>query len=237
MDLPRTLQLARAARRAYGEGDGLAGFGETRLARGAMQALVLRAQGECILAFRGTDAGQLADWTADLDAAYTDGFGAKVHHGFLAGLLDLWAPVLAELPDLPLWVTGHSLGGALATLGALQAAGTGLAVAGVATFGSPAVGDAGFVKAFTAALGDRSDRWVHGADPVPRALNAYWGYAHVPRLRYLDREGRLREEAGWAARTWDRVLGWGHHPLEAVTAGVGDHPIDTYLRALERLAG
>lgn len=235
MDLPRTLQLACASRRAYGEGAPLEGYTERRIARGGMQALVLRAPGESILAFRGTDAGQLVDWAADLDAAFAGAFGGQVHHGFLAGLLELWAPVLEALPDLPLWLTGHSLGGALATVGALQAVGTGLPVAGVATFGSPAVGDAAFAAAFTAALADRSDRWVHRADPVPRALNAYWGYAHVPRLRYLDRRGRLREDPGWAARTWDRLLGWGRRPAGALSAGLGDHGIEAYLQALEDL--
>ena len=235
MDLARLLQLARASRRAYGEGDPLPGFGETRVAVGAMQAVVLKGAAETVLAFRGTDAGQAKDWATDLDAAYADAFGAKVHHGFLTGLLGLWPEVLAALGNEPLWITGHSLGGALATLGALQAVGTGLPVQGVATFGSPAVGDRTFVGAFTAALGDRSDRVVHGNDPVPRVLNAYWGYVHVPRLRYLDREGRLVEDPGWASRTWDRVLDWGHHPLELPTAGAGDHPINTYLQALERL--
>lgn len=236
MDLARLLQLARASRRAYGDGDPLPGFGETRIAVGAMQALVLKGAEEAILAFRGTDPGQSRDWLADLDAAYAPAFGAKVHHGFLAGLLDLWPGVLAALGPEPLWVTGHSLGGALATLGALQAVGTGLTVRGVATFGSPAVGDRAFVAAFTEALGDRSDRVVHGNDPVPRVLNPFWGYAQVPRLRYLDREGRLREAPGWAVRTWDRVLDWGRHPLELPTAGAGDHPITTYLQALEKLA-
>ncbi len=235
MDLLRLRQLAQASHRAYGEGDPLSGALEAGVSEGAMQARVFRLGPETILAFRGTDAGQLADWTTDLDAAFAPAFGGQVHHGFLTGLLALWPKVLPLLPDTPLWVTGHSLGGALATLGALQVAGTGLPVAGVATFGSPAVGDAAFVKAFTDLLGDRSDRVVHGADPVPRSLDAYWGYAHVPSLRYLDRDGRLLEAPGWARRTWDRLAAYGHRPGKALTLGAGDHPITTYRQALEAL--
>jgi len=52
-------------------------------------------------------------------------------------------------PNLPLFITGHSLGGALATLAAIDiATNTTFASPTVYTFGAPRVGDPPFVKAY-----------------------------------------------------------------------------------------
>ena len=234
MDLPRLRFMAQLSALAYGDGAVPEGYTLARVSEGSMQAIVLTGAAESVLAFRGTDAGQSGDWRADLRSNYAQAFEGRVHQGFKDGLVALWAKVRPLLSDRPLWVTGHSLGGALATLGALQAVGEGWPVSGVVTFGSPAVGDQAFVEFFTRTLGDRSDRVVHFADPVPRLLNAGWGYFHVPVLRYLDQEGRLVDEASWGQRTLDRLQGWFHRPGQALTRGVPDHLISSYINALNK---
>jgi hypothetical protein len=81
-----------------------------------------------------------------------------VHHGFLESLDHLW-PELEKLlnsqpiqNDLkggkPLYVTGHSKGGALAQLAACRLARRGYRPAAVYTFAGPRPGDAGFATAF-----------------------------------------------------------------------------------------
>ncbi|HJW33922.1 MAG TPA: lipase family protein [Holophagaceae bacterium] len=234
MDLPRLRSLAQISALAYGDGAVPEGYTLARVSDGSMQAIVLTGATDSVLAFRGTDATQSADWRADLRSNYAQAFEGRVHQGFKDGLVALWAKVRPLLSDRPLWVTGHSLGGALATLGALQAVGEGWMVAGVATFGSPAVGDQAFVEFHVRTLGDRSDRVVHFADPVPRLLNPGLGFFHVPTLRYLDREGRLVDDAGWGQRTLDRVQGWFHKPGKVLTAGVPDHLISSYISALNK---
>jgi triacylglycerol lipase len=71
-----------------------------------------------------------------------------------------------------LWLTGHSLGGALAMLAAnelFSRAERGAApIAGVYTFGQPRVGNAGFRDAYDTLLKGRTFRIVHGDDVVPR---------------------------------------------------------------------
>ncbi|HJV91141.1 MAG TPA: lipase family protein [Holophagaceae bacterium] len=236
MDPRRLQRMARISALAYGDGAVPEGFTLARVSAGAMQAIVLTGATEAVLAFRGTDPSQAGDWDADLRANYDAAFGGRVHQGFKDGLVALWPKVSPLLPlDRPLAVTGHSLGGALATLGALQALGEGAGVASVITFGSPAVGDQAFVASFTKRLGDRSDRVVHFADPVPRLLHPGLGFFHVPTLRYLDREGRLVDDAGWAQRSLDRVQGWFRKPGAALAAGVPDHLISSYINALEQL--
>ena len=81
------------------------------------------------------------------------------------------------------WVTGHSLGGALATLCALELAASvdagrrsGLDVRMV-NFGSPRVGNAAFVRLYNS-LVPHSLRLVNGSDAVP-TVPALLGYRHV----------------------------------------------------------
>jgi len=82
-----------------------------------------------------------------------------------------------------IWVTGHSLGGALATLCALELAASveagkrrGLDVCMV-NFGSPRVGNAAFVELYNS-LVPHSCRLVNGTDAVP-TVPALLGYRHV----------------------------------------------------------
>ena len=85
---------------------------------------VVACNGEMILvAFRGTEPDCLADWITDSQMDLVPGpLGGRVHAGFYEALSHVWRlvdqQVIACDPQCrkPLWVTGHSLGAALATL-------------------------------------------------------------------------------------------------------------------------
>jgi hypothetical protein len=67
-----------------------------------------------------------------------------------------------------LWITGHSLGGALAMLTAAFLANVqNHPLAGVYTFGQPRVGDPVFQRRYDETLGDITFRCVNNCDPVP----------------------------------------------------------------------
>ncbi len=79
----------------------------------------------------------------------------KVHAGFLQDFEAIDLAVTSNVKTLlavqsardpKIYLTGHSLGGALAILSAYQFAKQHLPVAGVITFGQPRVGNAGFAK-------------------------------------------------------------------------------------------
>src|SRR5262249_34460233 len=82
---------------------------------------------------------------AELVEAAGAAIGGRAHLGFTALLDEVWERVNAEaralLPGRQLYLTGHSLGGALATLAAYRFQKAGVPVAGVFTFGSPRVFD------------------------------------------------------------------------------------------------
>ena len=124
--------------------------------------------GMAVLAFRGTQ--QVKDWMTNLDAATTpvsssDGATlGHVHKGFNGAFLSVRARIdelLEGDEDLPLFITGHSLGGALATLATWYFPGDRLAAC--YTFGAPRVGDTGLMDRFRTPI----YRIVNGIDPVP----------------------------------------------------------------------
>jgi len=116
--------------------------------------------------------------------------GSMVHEGFLYEHDQIRKRLpRAELNStIPIYVTGHSLGGAVASLLAhsLKVDYPELDIR-VATFGCPYVGDHAFSKAFNSAL-PVSLRIVHNYDIVPR-LN-WLGSHHVDHLLHLDDEGK-----------------------------------------------
>lgn len=137
-----------------------------------------------VLAFRGTEPNSLADWWTDAQIKMVECPWAKdikVHLGFLNALEAVWSQLIAAIAELgierPLWICGHSLGGALATLTAHRLLNDESLnfrerptphLAGLATFGQPGVGNADFSREISNQLGPRYWRVVHHRDPVPR---------------------------------------------------------------------
>ncbi len=68
---------------------------------------------------------------------------------------------------MPTYYIGHSLGGALATLAALDMQKQGNNVQGLVTIGQPRVGNAQFAAQADKSLAGKVKRLVHKTDPVP----------------------------------------------------------------------
>ena len=124
------------------------------------------------------------DVLADLKFKLTDFDGVKdvkVHRGFLGEIDKIWPAIYDDISRhigvVPIWVTGHSLGGAMATLAGMR-----YCFEEVVTFGEPRVGihiDQEFrAKSHT--------RYVNGDDPVtkvpPELLFSYDHHGNVVRV-------------------------------------------------------
>ena len=95
---------------------------------------------------------------------------------------------LASNPGLKLFLTGHSLGGALAVAAASLLDQKGCNVEGVYTFGMPRAGNPEFRNDYNRRLGERT-RFVHGDDLVPTVPPAHFGnieHSHVGFLIQCD---------------------------------------------------
>jgi hypothetical protein len=167
------------------------GMDSKLLSVGNTQVWITQNDDHIMLAFRGTEAPTsiegLKDWLltdamnllvipegrlgTDFAAA---GVGARFHLGFLNAFADIWEPlhpvVEAELKrkDRPLWITGHSLGGALANLSAWMFDRRVIPVHQVYTYGAPMIGNEAASQAFDRAFPDKIYRYVNTSDPVPK---------------------------------------------------------------------
>lgn len=116
---------------------------------------ILESPQEIIIAFRGTSS--TTNWLSDINAVQKKFKYLKedclTHRGFTdiySSARDEITAVLGRLsPDKTLYITGHSLGAALATLCAADiASNTAYNAPRLYTYGSPRVGDPAFANAF-----------------------------------------------------------------------------------------
>ena len=199
--LRRALLLAELAYIAYLEEDSAAtvvddiGLRETLfLEEDGSQAYVFRTQTDTIVACRGTEPNEWNDIKADLNAlmAVSETVG-RVHRGFKKEVDDLWPRLEQELAENrnPLWFTGHSLGGAMATICASRCH---LSMIEsnpqeLHTFGSPRVGNNTYVNHVQL----NHMRWVNNNDIVTRVPPAWMGYRHTGSQLYFDSNGDFRK--------------------------------------------
>lgn len=185
------------------------------------QAILISSKKFGVLAFRGTEATSIKDIKADAKATTTKcETEGKIHSGFDAAFKEVHLAIQNKLQNSdmlqnkPLFITGHSLGGALATIAAKKLSHQG-GVAACYTFGSPRVGDDEWIADIKTAV----YRVVNAADCVTmlppggdiifilcwlvkripyvgeslRAwLSQFGGYIHCGDMRYLKncREGK-----------------------------------------------
>lgn len=161
---------------------------------------VLESPLEVIVAFRGTVSAN--DWLSDMIASQKRFKYVRqpvlTHRGFTDIYSTAREGILAAVrglpPDKTLYVTGHSLGAALATLCAADLAEhTDFVRIVVYTFGSPRVGDDAFAKWFARSIPD-SRRYANPFDIVtfappavyklPKRDKTYY-YSHVRALDSL----------------------------------------------------
>ena len=159
-----------------------------------------------VISLRGTEIdnfrGALADWIRNFELiAEPDESGGSVHEGFQKDIKAVWQKVrdyvrpLLDGTGRRLWITGHSLGAALATLAGERAVRDAqFAVQGVYTYGSPRVGDAVFKQKYLErGLDARTYRFVYNVDVV-RRIPPGEAYRHVGQLKFIDKDGHLHDE-------------------------------------------
>jgi triacylglycerol lipase len=166
------------------------------------QGFVAESGDAIIVAFRGTQPNRPMDWFVDAQATrgQWDHNVGEVHDGFYKALRKVWGVTLANGEVLPrrlvnrgsktIWITGHSLGGALAELCAAQAMFVSrIPVQGVYTFGQPRVGDKNFAAAVNEKLGSGIYRFVNDRDIVPRVPLFTMGFCHYGNQTFYDSDG------------------------------------------------
>ena len=262
------LYLAHASDVAYHRAPGRAAMERLGLKTLAFRNKVTRTRGflgvcdtHAVLAFRGSDPVTLQTWVTDAIVKLVEcqEYEGRVHHGFSSVLRQTWGKIetiLEEAQDKPLFLAGHSMGGALAVLTACRLAKMGRPPAAIYTFGAPRVGDRNFCAGYSLP----TYRIVNGLDLVPEMPLASMKrllpatprftnekilgklkamarrvpcYGHVKTFVYIDRDGEITIDADvepWHTFAVARAIATrGKSFLEGIT----DHLISNYIRGLE----
>lgn len=156
--------------------------------KAATQMVVVSSSTFILVGFRGT-IGAIQQWMSDLDALKKSFpcSGCAVHAGFHARFDEIVSEGVTSVQSAmdeqvrPLYITGHSAGGAIASLFAVHLAlfEPSLKIEGVYTFGSPRVGNEAFVKKADALLGTKWFRIVNQYDAVQILPPTLMGFRHV----------------------------------------------------------
>ncbi len=203
------------------------------------QVYVAQNDQSIVIAFRGSEAPTTLDGFKDWlltnannylilpeGRAGTDfaaaGVGARYHKGFLEALQMVWEPMLAAVNEAikakerPVWITGHSLGGALALLAAWRLQRSFVSIQEIVTFGAPMIGNEAAAKAFEQDFSGKIFRFVDLEDLVP----------HLPSVSLVaNAYTHCLNEVGLAAALV--AAGSGSDALKQLAgAGTGDGTVD-----------
>jgi triacylglycerol lipase len=153
-----------------------------------------------IIVFRGSEQKK-SDWETNLNFGliedreqiypYTgqSNSNAKMHRGFARAYFSVRDEIHEYLKNnaiAQVTVTGHSLGGALATLCSvdIQYNFSNQVTVESYTYGAPKVGNSGFVESYNRRV-PNTYRFVHGIDLVPGLPRFWQGYHHVAQKKWL----------------------------------------------------
>ena len=184
-----------------------------------------------VIAFRGTEPKEFSDIKADLNAfkgkSRTEGM---VHNGFKNEIDKLWADVSVSLQRIgkrKLYICGHSLGAAMATICASRLEEH---FPQLYTYGSPRVGGKEFVRN---CLVDHY-RHVNNNDIVTSVPFWIMGFRHHGDLTYINTYGNIRQLTIWQ-RVKDQWRGrWAAIKKFQLFDGIRDHSMGSYSAYLKR---
>lgn len=216
------------------------GFAECRLLEvDETECLIAARDDMVIVSFRGTEPGEWEDWVKDLDLDLVAGpLDGRVHEGFYDALSSVWVILDREVGRLTasqprrLFVTGHSLGAAVATLSVARWLEARRPVEALYTFGQPRTGDREFSRNFDFLFKPHAFRIVNNKDLVTRVPPRSFGYRHVGTFKYFTDQHELVDDITW----WHNFLETWKGGVESLLArgrgGFQDHRMSEYRRLL-----
>ncbi len=197
---------------------------------GAQAYLLKDMNGIHVLSFRGTEVTQKSDVLADLKSGKNiEACGGKVHVGFKGEINKVWPAIEKAIANIDtLYITGHSLGAAMATIASSRVQSK---VAALITFGSPRVGNQEFVNS----LNVTHYRVQNNCDDVTKVPFKLMGFRHHGTHKYMNFHGEFRD-----LTPWQRVKDMARSRIKARAKGqkfigVFDHLMANYIAKLEKL--
>jgi triacylglycerol lipase len=238
-----------------------------RFDRKGTQAILVANESMLVLAFRGTEADRVRDIKSDMDAIQEDcNTSGKIHRGFSDAYQAVGRDIVEALakPDYAekaLYITGHSLGGAIATVATKRLKHSG-GHAATYTFGAPRIGNEDWVSTIKTPV----YRIVNSADIVPMLppkgmlvdglgwliklvpahgerlskwlLDNFSGYMHGGNMRFLSNcsKGAYADvKLLYSVNFWRRVRAMLHR-LAPWSKLLSDHSMSVYRQKMYAIA-
>ena len=211
---------------------------------------------KALVAFRGTEMTKIKDWISDFYFVKKKYRGHRIHGGFLGSLesiIDIprtaygyrdakeiatgqktavkFGEKIAQYAadNIPILITGHSLGGALAAVAGLYfKLKYGLVAKGIYTYGQPKICGKPLVDYYYSNVTDKLFINVNDEDIVPKVPLAKMGFKHFTVNYPYDAKGDEITDPDLRKKIQNRV-DKGISALTHIKEGVGDHNIVNYI--------
>ena len=201
------------------------------------QAAVVEHEEYLCIAFRGTN--ELADWLDNINTLSTEQLFGDFHRGFWDSVEDVWEPLDKKVKELqaqkkrPLFVTGHSLGGAMATVATARLVDKDEPFTSTYTFGQPRALRKATAKIFDTKCKPKYFRFQNNNDIVTRVPSSITGYEHIGNYLYISEEKTINKDASFWYRFQDYIDGFFAAFKTKGFDGIEDHDIQDYLDAIQ----
>lgn len=169
-------------------------------------AYVASGEDVVIVVFRGTD--DTEDWFFNGNLYPRQMAEGSLHCGFACAYGTVRTQVLEEIKKASakhIWITGHSLGGAMALVCAYDVTVyQGRQIDGVITFGQPMIGKLNLTACLQGKLGDRYAHFINELDAVPQVPP---GYSHFG-LALQFFQGTVRKSSDYFPKVMQSTPYW-----------------------------
>jgi triacylglycerol lipase len=211
------------------------------VSKNSAQAVLVEHEDYFCFAFRGTD--EKTDWLDNLNMFPERALFGEFHRGFWNSVGDVWEPLYKRYLDLnpkgakrrPIFLTGHSLGGAMATVAAARLIQMDSPFVSTYTFGQPRSMTLETSRIFNQSAMNRFFRFQNNNDIVTRMPSRIMSYSHVGTYLYISEDEKIYNDPGFWFRFIDSVEG-ARKSFEEIGRldAVLDHNMDLYLNAVKK---
>ena len=172
-------------------------------------AILAQNDNSLLLIFRGTETGDKTDYLTDakiIQREFAD--HGTAHSGFISALAEIEDEISQAIQDAqealerPIWITGHSLGGALSTLYGIKYP---TKVSGIYTFGAPRIGGKRLAES-AKKLNTPLFRVIHDNDMIARLPTPPF-YHHIGSTYFLTSSAELVVDPASSKKRESRLSG------------------------------
>ncbi|MEQ1739408.1 MAG: lipase family protein [Methyloglobulus sp.] len=217
------------------------------------QAALVEHKDYFCFAFRGTD--EIKDWLDNVNVFAEKALFGEFHRGFWRSLNDVWQPLYKKYNELwesdmlqnklqggnlqikkvrPIFITGHSLGGAMATIAVARLIHEDKPFISAYTFGQPRAMSVDTARIFNVEAKSRVFRFQNNNDIVTRIPARLMGYSHAGSFLYISDEQQLHNDPGFWYQFLDAIDGTVESFRDKKLDAIEDHGMAHYLDAIKK---